>query len=833
MGTAKYRQVVTDGIAAVRHRLSAVAAAIAIAAFVTCANQASAGLLSGDQDFKLMAWQGFAQAIDGPHPEGSTLNGYSWSMSWFKGKLYVGTLVFQNDGTLSGLANMVGQIWAYTPGGPTGANGTWSLALQSPPGIVSPREFGYRWMTVCKFNGVDYMFVSTAGFLQGNILRTTDGVTFTPLSRTGYPPNSVGFRTMVCFTDGNGKPMLVTSEVGKAGNATTYDTDASDNPIVLVNDDPTGNGSWRNYSLLGMGEPGNGVFFTLYVAGGALYASVANDITGGQLWRTPGCPGRQPCMPTWTKVMDRGAGRPLDTDGAVQNVGVSDMVAYGGWLYMGMDIPTSGKPPAEMLRLRLSDNRLEVVVGQPRLNFGNEPNAPPTNPAFPSNLRCGVPLEDLDGVGGANDCPPTSRRGAGFGVESNAAGGYPPGTQSYFWRLQNYAFDPTQAPLGDNRLYSGTLQGGRNDPTVVKGFDIVVTSDGAKWTTITNDGLGDPKQLGMRGIASSPIGLWVGGASRSQTGSSGTSVWLGVPSPDTVPPVTTLTSPPSPAEGSTVNAHNVSLAWTGTDLPGTGSLPLTFASRLDPIEPAFSAFGAATSRNYSNLLNGSYTFFVVAKDAAGNTEAPGAAAGAYNRSTFTVNAPDFPPTVTIQVGPASPNTNGIANFMWQGSDDLTPSANLVYDYWLAPLQSDPGTFVAATAANYTNLANGAYVFHVKARDGAGNVGAETTLAFTVAIPPPPPAPPAAPSPVSATVVSARTVRVGWANVANELSYKIERCVSGRNCAFVSVASNVAADTTTYDDAVGAGPPTSFIYRVQACNAVGCSAWVTAPVIAVP
>ena len=73
MGTAKYRQVVTDGIAAVRHRLSAVAAAIAIAAFVTCANQASAGLLSGDQDFKLMAWQGFAQAIDGPHPEGTPL----------------------------------------------------------------------------------------------------------------------------------------------------------------------------------------------------------------------------------------------------------------------------------------------------------------------------------------------------------------------------------------------------------------------------------------------------------------------------------------------------------------------------------------------------------------------------------------------------------------------------------------------------------------------------------------------------------------------------------------------------------------------------------------
>lgn len=822
---ATHLQSVLGWVAVVRHRLFAIAGVIVVAACLTSAQQATAGLLSSDQDFKLMAWQGFAQAIDGPHPQGSTLNGYSWSMQWFKGKLYVGTLVFQNDGTLSGLQNMVGQIWAYTPAAPGGASGTWSLALQSPQGLISPREFGYRWMTVCNFNGVDYMFVATAGWLQGNILRTTDGVTFTPLSRTGYPPNSVGFRTLACFTDGNNKQMLVASEVGIPGNAQTYDANNSNSPIVLVNDDPTGYGTWRNYSLLGMGDPNNGVLFTLKVAGGALYASAANNVSGGQLWRTTGCTGRTPCIPTWTKVIDRGAGRPLDANGVVQNSGISDMVEYNGWLYMGVDKAGKVKPAAEMLRLRMSDNRLEVIVGEPRLNFGNDPNAPPTNPAFPPNLRCGVPLEDLDGVGGANDCPPASRRGAGFGVESDAAGGYPTGAQLYFWRLLNYAFDASAAPLGDGRLYAGTLDGS------LGGFDIIVTADGSKWTTVTTDGLGDPTQIGMRGIASSPIGLWVGGASRTITGGgSGTDVWLGFPSPDKIAPVSTLTSPPSPAEGSTVTAHNVSFGWTGTDLPGTGSLPLTFASRLDPIEPSFSVFGAATGKTYASLLNGTYTFYVIARDAAGNTETPGAAAGASNRTTFTVNAPDLPPTVTIQVGPASPDTTGIAQFVWQGSDDLTPPANLVYDYWLAPLQTDAGTFAAGTSANYSGLTNGAYTFHVKARDGTGNVGAEATLDFTVAIPLGPPAPP---TPVAANVIAARTVRVTWTNVANETSYKIERCVSGPLCAFTSVAPNVPADTTSYDDAVGAGPRTWFLYRVAACNAAGCSAWVTSPPVVVP
>jgi hypothetical protein len=811
----------------VRNRLCA---ALAVAVMAFAGNAHAVGMLASDADFKLLSWLGFEQAVDGAHAEGSTLNIYAWSMSWFKGRLYVGTLRNDNDGTLGSLAPLTAQIWAYTPGGLDGASGTWSLALQSPPGLVAPRESGYRWMTVCNFGGQDYLFVSTLGFLQGNVLRTSDGVTWTPLSRIGYPASTVGFRTISCFTERSGKQMLVVSPVGKAGDATTFDTDASDNPIVLVNDDPVNAGTWRNYSPLQMGDPNNNAFFTIYAAGGYLYAGVNNSVTGAQVWRTSGC-ARQVCVPAWTKVIDAGLGRPLASDGSVQNVGISDMMAFGDSIYMGVDIPTGHKPPAEMWKLRMSDNTAQVVIGEPRLDFGT--GTVPANPAYPANLRCGVPLEDLDGGGIANDCPPTSRRGPGLGAVGNQATGYPAGTSSYFWRLLNYVNNPATAPLGDNRLYAGTLDASRN-VGATPGFDLIATVDGSDWTVVTNDGAGDPTSPGMRSIASSPIGLFVGSANPARTNdpnSGGTNVWVGIPGTDKVAPSSAITSPPSPLEGDTVNSHSVTFSWTGADAPLPGSLPLTFAYRLDPVQPAFSAFGSAASASYNLVPNGVYTFYVIAKDQAGNAETPGAAPGAPNRRTFTISAPDLPPTVSITVAPASPNLTGSVSFAWKGGDDLTPVSSLVYDYWLAPLQSDPGTFAAPTSAAYSNLADGAYVFHVIARDGSGNTSTEATAAFSVARPP---LPPPIPYPATATRIASRVVRVTWANVPNETSYVVDRCPGGPlggPCTANAVI--LPGDVTTFDDTVSASPGTQLFYRVKACNGNGCSSSATTGIVILP
>ncbi len=97
------------------------------------------------------------------------------------------------------------------------------------------------------------------------------------------------------------------------------------------------------------------------------------------------------------------------------------------------------------------------------------------------------------------------------------------------------------------------------------------------------------------------------------------------PQSDSTPPETTLTGGPS----GTISSVNASFSWTGSD-NATSTAGLVYASRLDPLEPGFSAFGGATSRSYSSLRNGTYTFFVKARDQAGNQDSTPAA------RTFTV-----------------------------------------------------------------------------------------------------------------------------------------------------------------------------------------------------
>jgi len=82
---------------------------------------------------------------------------------------------------------------------------------------------------------------------------------------------------------------------------------------------------------------------------------------------------------------------------------------------------------------------------------------------------------------------------------------------------------------------------------------------------------------------------------------------------DTTPPDTSITGGPS----GTVAVGTVTLSWTGSDnVTPVGSL--LYAFRLDPVEGSFSAFENVTTKAYAGLANGSYTFYVKAKDQAGN-----------------------------------------------------------------------------------------------------------------------------------------------------------------------------------------------------------------------
>ena len=95
---------------------------------------------------------------------------------------------------------------------------------------------------------------------------------------------------------------------------------------------------------------------------------------------------------------------------------------------------------------------------------------------------------------------------------------------------------------------------------------------------------------------------------------------------DTTPPETSISSGPS----GTISTRSASLTYTGTDNV-TSTANLVYATYLQGYDNNWSSYSSATSRSYSNLPSGTYTFQVKARDEAGNEDATPAS------RSFTVN----------------------------------------------------------------------------------------------------------------------------------------------------------------------------------------------------
>ena len=78
------------------------------------------------------------------------------------------------------------------------------------------------------------------------------------------------------------------------------------------------------------------------------------------------------------------------------------------------------------------------------------------------------------------------------------------------------------------------------------------------------------------------------------------------------------------------------------------------------------------------------------------------------------------PDTNIVSGPTGTITVNSGTFSWSGTDDVTTSANLDFAYRLHPIEASFSAFTSETTKAYTNLVNGSYTFHVKAKDQAGN-----------------------------------------------------------------------------------------------------------------
>ncbi len=96
-----------------------------------------------------------------------------------------------------------------------------------------------------------------------------------------------------------------------------------------------------------------------------------------------------------------------------------------------------------------------------------------------------------------------------------------------------------------------------------------------------------------------------------------------------------------------------------------------------------------------------------------------------------------PPEIIITGAPEEIVDVTEVTFEWNGTDDRTPTVNLTYSYYLEGFDTDYSQFTSDTARTYSDLASGPYVFHVKAKDEAGNISPTPATAETIIAPVPP------------------------------------------------------------------------------------------------
>ena len=449
---------------------------------------------------------------------GDYQNSYSWSMAWFKGKLYVGTnhnelcvereteQFYHPDQTYYTVhpmpevtcpanpydLNLQAEIWQFDP-----ATNRWTMVFKSPNNVPNPRAPGkfvardtaFRGMVVQHdANGQDALYVGgvtadeyipeLAATNPPRILRTTDGRTFAPLNgapatlnTANGPFPAVGYRAMVSF---NGR-LLVTATRGLLGDGVVEEIGQpySAHPTftqIMPN-------TIEAYEM----EVFNG---NLYVGGGD-----SKNKTGYAVWKTDavGVPF------SVTPIVTGGAGRGNDITSVVS------MHVFQNRLYVGSSgWYTTPIPASELIRVN-PDDSWQLVAGNPR----------PVNGATVSPIS-GLP--------------------DGFGNPFNA----------HFWRQADF----------QSSLFVGTNDWSytfRFHPTIDKllrpqyGFDIWTSCDGQYWSALTQNAFGDGLfNFGARTFASTPVGLFIGSANQPQ----GTAVWK-----DTAP-----TGCTAPASSSSVTA---------------------------------------------------------------------------------------------------------------------------------------------------------------------------------------------------------------------------------------------------------------------------------------
>jgi hypothetical protein len=447
-------------------------------------------------DFRRICENGFGDAH----------NSFAHSMAWFKGHLYIGTTrsnfqmikiqttfrdlplpmwPVEGPDDAEGLYRDLdrrSQIWRYDP-----VTDEWEEVFRAPlvMGLTETevaRETGYRAMLVFQGQSDPNPALYVASWAVSRspgalLLRSLDGLEYTPVSPYGIIEGMpvTATRVLVPF-----KGKLFTSPTGTRGFDTKFVINVSGNPVIYENADPgDGRGNWIPVCEHGFGEEGNQGIFMMCPFMDQLYAGTFNN-EGFQIWKSD-CEGEPPY--TWTKVLEKGAGR-----GALNQIAAT-MKVFKGALYIGTAIQNGGHDlnnkigPAgsELIRIH-PDDSWDLIIGSTR--------------DTPDGRK--IPLSGI---------------ASGFGNVFNG----------YFWAMEEH----------DGWLYLGTMDstiwvrflktesypqsvrqiveevGPENIVENDAGCDLWRTFDGENWLPITSVGFDNVYNLGIRNMVSTSHGLFI------------------------------------------------------------------------------------------------------------------------------------------------------------------------------------------------------------------------------------------------------------------------------------------------------------------------------------
>ncbi len=211
---------------------------------------------------------------------------------------------------------------------------------------------------------------------------------------------------------------------------------------------------------------------------------------------------------------------------------------------------------------------------------------------------------------------------------------------------------------------------------------------------------------------------------------------------DTQPPTT-----PTGLQGNAVSTTQIDLTWNAStdDVGVTG-----YEVRRDGT-PITTVTGTAYS-DTGLTVNTSYSYTVVARDAAGNESAESAAA-----SVSTLPAPDTEaPTAPTGLSGTGVTTTRI-NLTWNASTDNVGVTG--YE-----VRRDGGAVATVTGTSYGDMGlaqNTSYSYTVVARDAAGNVSTESAAAIVATLATPDTEAPTTPTGLAGNAISSSRIDLSW------------------------------------------------------------------------